>query len=189
MKVHLPLAFRPERHRCRSGADVRGELVFDSDNAVAQDQFALLKPLDLKTIRARGTVQSLDGDIQIAVFLPQALQQSDQFALFLVGHAWTRNARGHLGLVGGCRSEARNQYKILNTHDFGNSQARSAQAQPRRAVLHGAPKEVGNCRPFLKGRSSLRVTGWFHDSGDLLRRTRVGNRLARGLVAESPSLG
>ena len=74
-----------------SGYDVGKHLVFQSADAVLQNQLALLQPLDLQMIGATGSVKGLDGRIEIAMFLAQ-LGELVANVLIIVGRRW-----GHQG--------------------------------------------------------------------------------------------
>src|SRR5579884_1618452 len=50
-----------------SSDNVGGELVFEIGQAVAQDQLALLQPLDLQLVGLPDQVQSLDRSVEVAV--------------------------------------------------------------------------------------------------------------------------
>lgn len=61
-------ASRPgDRRKLRD--DVRGQLILDEADAVAQLELALLQALNLQKIRPGGTVQRLDRGIEVAVLL------------------------------------------------------------------------------------------------------------------------
>src|SRR5262249_16869407 len=76
----------------RSSDDVRGELVFDEGDAVAQEQLALFQPLDLERIRSDRVLQRADRRIESAMLLLPAHERGAQFAFFLFGHR--RSAAG-----------------------------------------------------------------------------------------------
>jgi len=69
-----------------SGNYIRGQLIFDPADFVAQNQLALLQALHLDQVGPRRGNQRADGRIEIAVFLQQARQLFPQRAFFLVGH-------------------------------------------------------------------------------------------------------
>jgi hypothetical protein len=66
--------------------DVGGQLVLDEGDAVAQDQLALLEPLNLKEIGTRRHGERLDGGVEVAMLLLQARKLRAKFTLFVVCH-------------------------------------------------------------------------------------------------------
>ena len=66
--------------------DIRGELVFDGVDAVAQVKLALFQSLDLKDVGTRGAFQRSDGGIKVAVFLQHARKLGPELAFFLRCH-------------------------------------------------------------------------------------------------------
>ena len=75
-----------EKEAPRSRDDVRGELVLDEGDAVAQNELALLEALDLQDVGAGHGLEGLDRGVEVAVLLPQPRELSPQLALFLLGH-------------------------------------------------------------------------------------------------------
>ena len=79
-----------------SGDDIGGDLVLDEGDAVTQNQFALLEPLQAQEINRRRLPQRVDRSIEIAMFL----LQSGEFGLkFILGHVlepdgWWGRAKG-----------------------------------------------------------------------------------------------
>jgi hypothetical protein len=73
-----------------SGNNVRGELIFDVGDAVAQVKLAFLEPLNLKLIGARGVLQGRDGGVKVAMLLLQSRQLFLQLPLFVSGHSYQR---------------------------------------------------------------------------------------------------
>src|SRR5438309_4610091 len=57
-----------------SSDNVGRQLIFEIGQAVAQDQLAFLQPLDLQLIVLADQLQRLDGGVEIAMFLPHALE-------------------------------------------------------------------------------------------------------------------
>src|ERR1700744_4916845 len=57
-----------------SSDNVGGQLIFEIAHAVAQDQLALLQPLDLQLIVLADHVQGLDRRVEIAMLLAYALE-------------------------------------------------------------------------------------------------------------------
>ena len=72
--------------------DVRRELVLDESDPVAQDELALLEPLDLQEVRARRNLKRLDRRIEVAMLLEEPRQLGAELAFFLFCHApqWLR---------------------------------------------------------------------------------------------------
>src|SRR5580704_10608088 len=70
----------------RSRDDVGGELILDEGDAVAQEQLALLEPLNLQRIRPDRVLQRPDGGVEVPVLLLQAHQRRAELAFFLFGH-------------------------------------------------------------------------------------------------------
>src|SRR5262245_13675732 len=66
--------------------DVRGELVFDQDDLVAELELALLQPLHLKQIGAWRIVESRNRRIQVAMLLAQLRELRPQFAFVVLVH-------------------------------------------------------------------------------------------------------
>jgi len=76
----------PAMRHSRSGDDVRGQLVFNEGDAVAQEKLALLQPLNLQDIRSEGVLEGFDCGIEVAVLLEQARQSGPELAFFLLCH-------------------------------------------------------------------------------------------------------
>src|SRR5262249_50837202 len=72
--------------RSASGDDVRGELVFDERDAVAQEQLAFFEPLHLERVGADRVLQRADGGIEVPMLLLQAHERRAELAFFLFGH-------------------------------------------------------------------------------------------------------
>jgi hypothetical protein len=75
------------------GDDIRGELVLDEGDAVAQLQFAFLQALHLDHVRAGRVLQGGDRGIEVAMLLLQARKLRPKLAFFLfchrrLGRAW-----------------------------------------------------------------------------------------------------
>ena len=66
--------------------NIRGELILDRADAVAQDELALLQALHLDEVGAGGGRQSGNRGIEVAMLLLQAHQLLPQLAFFLFGH-------------------------------------------------------------------------------------------------------
>ena len=84
------------RQRWTSGDNVGGQLIFKLRKLVAQAQFPLLQPLQLQLVALPGVAQSLDGGVEIPMFLSKALDMGLESAtLFagklLVNHSTDRN--------------------------------------------------------------------------------------------------
>jgi hypothetical protein len=58
----------------RLGDDVRGKLIFEKCETVAQREFSLLEPLDLQPVAATEMEQCLDRGIEVAMLLTQSLE-------------------------------------------------------------------------------------------------------------------
>src|SRR6185437_4796353 len=73
LSVELTDGFRCAiAHRgCRSGDDIRRDLVLDEGDAVAQLQLAFLQPLQPQQIRRRRLMKRVDRCVEIAVLLLQ----------------------------------------------------------------------------------------------------------------------
>ena len=71
---------------CRLRNDVRGELVLDVGDAVAQIELALLEPLDLQHVGAVRLLQRRNGGVEVAMLLLEARPLLPQLAFFLFGH-------------------------------------------------------------------------------------------------------
>src|SRR5271166_5143543 len=69
-----------------SGDDVRRQLILDKAQAVAQNQLALLQPLDLQLIASAEMEQRLDRGVEIAMFLAQMFKLSLQRSALPLGH-------------------------------------------------------------------------------------------------------
>lgn len=69
-----------------SGDDVRGDLIFDEGDAVAQQQLAFLQTLQSEQIGSGRLVKCIDCCIEIAVLLLQPGKFGLEFALIFVGH-------------------------------------------------------------------------------------------------------
>lgn len=76
----------------RSGDDVRGDLVFEEGNPVAQLQLAFFQPLQLQQVRRGRMVQSLDCGIKVTMLLLQPGQLEGEFVIVLFGHDYRRLA-------------------------------------------------------------------------------------------------
>jgi len=70
--------------------DVRGELILDVGDAVAQMQLAFFEPLDLQLIRAAGVLQGQNGGVEVAMLLLQSRQLLLQLTLFFFCHRYRR---------------------------------------------------------------------------------------------------
>ena len=57
-----------------SGDDIRGQRIFELRQSVAQQQLALLEPLQLELVGLAGQKQRFDRGVEIAMFLAQPLQ-------------------------------------------------------------------------------------------------------------------
>jgi len=68
-----------------SGDDVGADLVLDVTDPVLQLQLPLLEACELELVAARHFLQRLDGGIEVTMFLPQALEESQKLA-FLIRH-------------------------------------------------------------------------------------------------------
>jgi hypothetical protein len=68
--------------------NIRGELVFDVGNAVAQVKLALLEALNLELIGAGAVLQGRDGDVEVAMLLLQSRQLFLQLTLFIFSHSY-----------------------------------------------------------------------------------------------------
>src|SRR5271156_1512357 len=66
-----------------SGDDVRRQLVLEPCQLVAQQELALLQPLQLQLVGLAGVAQRLDRRVEIAVLLTQPLDVSDEGGAFL----------------------------------------------------------------------------------------------------------
>jgi hypothetical protein len=69
-----------------SGDDVRGNLVFDERDAVAQLQLTFFQALQPQQIRCGRLMQCIDRRVEIAVLLLKPGKLGLQFALIFVGH-------------------------------------------------------------------------------------------------------
>lgn len=69
-----PVAKLGKAEHRSSRDDVGQKLVLQGGDPVAQDQLALLQPLDLQAVGAGLRLQRVDGAVEIAVLLPQAEQ-------------------------------------------------------------------------------------------------------------------
>src|SRR5215470_19771506 len=69
-----------------SGNDIGGDLVFDEGDAVAQQELALLQPLQAQQIRRGRLMQRVDRRVEVAVLLLQPGKLGLEFALIFVGH-------------------------------------------------------------------------------------------------------
>lgn len=58
--------------------NVGGQLIFDLANAIAQNEFALFQTLNLQPIRRGQVSKSVDSSVEVAMFLPQTLEFSQQ---------------------------------------------------------------------------------------------------------------
>ncbi len=67
-----------------SGDDVGDELILKQRNLVAQHQFTLLQPGDLKLVRRARGKQCVDRRIEIAMLAPHRFEPT--YNLFLVHH-------------------------------------------------------------------------------------------------------
>lgn len=70
----------------RSRNDIWRQLILEKGQAVAQDEFAFLEPLDLQLVRRAKVQQRLDRGVEIAVLLSQMLELSLQRSALLVAH-------------------------------------------------------------------------------------------------------
>ena len=84
-RVALTAGWRP-LPEAASGDDVGGDLVFDEGDAVAQQELALLQPLQAQQIRRGRLMQRVDRRVEVAVLLLQPGKLGLEFALILVGH-------------------------------------------------------------------------------------------------------
>ena len=64
--------------------DVRGKLIFEKRQTVAQKEFALLKPLDLQPVSGAHMEQRLDRGIQIPMLLTETFNFRLQQSLILI---------------------------------------------------------------------------------------------------------
>jgi hypothetical protein len=74
---------RPSGIVAASGDDVRGQLVFEPGELVAQQKLAFLEPLQLELVGLTGVAQRLDRRVEVAVLLAQPLDLSDEGGAFL----------------------------------------------------------------------------------------------------------
>jgi hypothetical protein len=65
------------------GNDVRRQLVLEPDELVAQQELALLEPLQLQLVGLPGIAQRFDRRVEVAVLLAQPLDVSDEGGAFL----------------------------------------------------------------------------------------------------------
>jgi hypothetical protein len=78
-----------------AGDDIGGQRVFELRQSVAQEQFALLEPLQLELIGLASQEQRFDRSVQVAMFFTQPLQLNRQgCALFLAHFAMRHTAFG-----------------------------------------------------------------------------------------------
>src|ERR1700727_3469855 len=63
--------------------NVRGELVFESRDLIAQQELSLLQPLHLQLVDRASVSQGLDRRVEVAVLLAQALDLGDQRRMVL----------------------------------------------------------------------------------------------------------
>ena len=85
----LPGRMRKEsaaRGQGRSGDDVGRDLVFDEGDTVAQQQLALLQPLEPQQVGGRRLMQCIDRRIEVSVFLLQPGELGFELALVFVNH-------------------------------------------------------------------------------------------------------
>jgi hypothetical protein len=69
----------------RSGYDIRRDLIVQKSDTVAQHEFALLEPLQLKLVYRADSLQGGNGSIQIAVLPPQDFYLLHKCFLLIVG--------------------------------------------------------------------------------------------------------
>ena len=70
----------------RSGDDVRGQLILDEANSVAQVQFPLFEALNLQDVGAGAAHQGIDGGVEVAVLLPEPRQGLVKLAPLVLRH-------------------------------------------------------------------------------------------------------
>jgi hypothetical protein len=86
MGVAIGLA-RTRLQACRRlGNDIRGQLILDEGNSVAQGEFALFEPLNLDNVRTWGPLQGFDCRIKVAMLLSQSRKLRPKLGFFLFGH-------------------------------------------------------------------------------------------------------
>ena len=86
---HLRRQGAPRRDalgRAASGDDIRGDLVLDFGDAVAQLQFAFLEALQLQHVGRESGMQGIDGRVEVAMVLLQTGEFREDKALFVVIH-------------------------------------------------------------------------------------------------------
>jgi hypothetical protein len=72
--------------------DVRGQLVLEEGDAVAQAEPAFLQALDLDRIGPRDSLQGFDCSIEIPMLLAQPLELCLQLDIFIIGHSQPPNS-------------------------------------------------------------------------------------------------
>ena len=72
----------------RSGDNVRGQLVLDVGDAIAELKLALLEPLDLQLVGAGGVLQGRDCRVEVAMLLLQSRQLVLQLTLLVFIHRY-----------------------------------------------------------------------------------------------------
>src|SRR5580700_397627 len=90
-KPHPPrFARHPPRRRGgieASRNNVRGQLVLDETDAVAQRELALFEPLDLEDVGSGHRLQRLDRSIEVAMLLPQPFELRFELGFLVFGHS------------------------------------------------------------------------------------------------------
>jgi hypothetical protein len=75
-----------------AGAAIGGQRVFELRQSVAQQQFALLEPLQLELIGLAGQKQRRDRGVEIAMLFAQPLQLNRQRGALFLAHFAMRHA-------------------------------------------------------------------------------------------------
>jgi hypothetical protein len=71
--------------------DVRGQLILDEGNSVAQNELAFFQALNLEKVSPRHGLQRFNCSVKVAMLLPQPFELYLQLGFFFFGHSQPPN--------------------------------------------------------------------------------------------------